>query len=225
MSKPLRISICVPAHDNVPAPFMYDFARLCAHTSATLVAEGLADISIIMVQGAPMHEAREELARTALERGSTHVFWLDSGMRFPKDALIQLLARNEPVVGANYVTSGVPPTFVAVKEMGLGEESPERVVTDEDSEGLEEAQAIGFGVLLMQARVLESIAEDGPFFGFEYLPEREQWVGEDVYLCRKLAAKGWKIQVDHDLSKQCSHIGQLEYRVEHAAALAEPVEV
>lgn len=221
---PISVVVAIPTHDSVPAGFMYDFARLCAYTGLA-VEQGLLDLNISMVQGTYVHTARQQLAEMALEQGATHVLWLDSDMRFPKDSLLRLLKHGKPIVGVNYSTRGVPAHFVGIKRVAVdSEDEGARLVTGPDSTGLEEVEALGFGMVLMRTSVLASMGEP-PWFFFQWLPnEKHRQVGEDVYFCRKARAAGWKVFADHDLSKEIAHVGSFEYRVDHAQACVEEAE-
>ena len=44
-------------------------------------------------------------------------------------------------------------------------------------------------------------------------------VGEDVYFCKLARERGFDVFVDHDLSKDCGHVGMLEYKTDHAFAM------
>lgn len=211
----MKIAVAMPSHDSVPFYFAYDLASLASYTVAALPED--TQFGLTGVSGTYVHSARQELLESLLADGVDYVLWVDSDMRFPKDALVRLLMHREPIVGINYAKRTVPTSFVGIKRVGWGaDEASERLVTDENSTGLEEVEALGFGLLLMRTDALRGLPQDGhPWFWFEWMPEKRQQVGEDVYFCRLLRESGQKILVDHDLSKECSHIGQFEYRCEH----------
>lgn len=216
-----RIAICLPTHDMVPALTMYDLAGMTLHTGATLVADGIIeDLGMNLSAGTYVHRSREALAEGVVESGAEYILWVDSDMRFPRDALARLLLHDKDVVGINYSKRGVPPEFVAVKDVGWEEgEVGVPCVTGPDSTGLEKVEAIGFGLVLMRTDVLRQTADDRPWFWFEN--GENGHIGEDVYFCRLLNEAGFDIYVDHDLSRECSHVGQLEYRTQHALGFEE----
>lgn len=214
---PLRLLVAVPSHDLAPVLWAFDLAKLMAWTGAVLRPED--SLGINLCSGTYIHSARQDLALAAIQQEATHVLWLDSDMSFPRDTLLRLLAHGKHMVGANYCSRTVPPRFVAIKKMGLdpGVRS-ERLPTLGESTGLEEVDAIGFGAVLMTTELLFAAVEDGPpLFGNEWIPGKNQWMGEDVFFCRKVRALGFHIWVDHDLSKECGHYGQLKYELPHAA--------
>jgi hypothetical protein len=55
-----------------------------------------------------------------------------------------------------------------------------------------------------------------PLFRYDWIPDRGVWIGEDYSFCQRARESGVRFHVDHDLSKDCAHIGAFEYRTEHA---------
>lgn len=215
----IRVSVCVPTHNKAHSLFAYDLANMMGFLGSGPVAQGILDsVSLNFVTGTYVHTARQELAEAALAQESDFVLFLDSDMRFPKDTLIQLLQHNEPIVGINYSTRGMPPHFVAVKEVGWDDEDDAvRCKTDQESTGLEEVEAIGFGAVLIRTDVLLSLPnprENGPWFWYEWREELGNQVGEDVYFCQLAREAGFPIYVDHDLSRRCAHIGDFEFQTD-----------
>lgn len=213
------ITVCVPTHDTVKAFWAHDLAGMLTYTNSVL-GERIV-IRLLTMTNTYIHRARQELAEEALAGGTHYILWCDTDHRFPKDSLIRLLARDEPIVGINYSTRSIPPKFVAIKEVGWKENhhEGERLPTWEHSSGLEEVAAVGGGLLLMKAVCFEGLTK--PWFYFEYDPDSGEHIGEDVYFCRKLTDAGWTILVDHDLSKLCVHIGDFDYKTTHAAEMWE----
>lgn len=205
MEKMPRISVAIATHDTVPFRFAYDLAQMTAFTMASIPEK--VPYGISAVSGTYVHSAREELIRSLLQDGVTHLLWLDSDMSFPRDSFIRLMNHNVPFVGANYAKREVPSDYVAIKEVGTpGKKCPTTV----ESTGLEEVEAIGFGLCLMRADALLDLNPDERWFWFE-AQENGGMVGEDVWFWRKVREAGHKVYVDHDISKEVSHIGQFEY--------------
>jgi glycosyltransferase involved in cell wall biosynthesis len=211
----MKIQILVPTHDNIPALFAYDLAQLMAHTTS-IMPKGV-ELGLSFSIGTYVHVSRNELLHDALENGADYVLWLDSDMRFPREMLVALLNRDENVVGINYCTRQVPPTFVAAK--GVRTEKGIRVPTMSDSTGLEEVDVIGFGGVLIKTDILKDLPpySEEPWFHFDRLHNNSR-VGEDAYFCLNILQDklGQKIYVDHDLSRACAHIGSFEYKTDHA---------
>jgi hypothetical protein len=229
----VKIAICVPTHDQLPAYFAYDLANMIGWTQAHFGQPGAIEgISLHMVSGTYVHTARMHLLMDAMQGKPTYILWLDSDMRFPKDTLVRLLSHKKAMVGANYPRRAVPADYVAIKHSVTVDEDGnkadgELLQTLPDSTGIEECEAVGFGCVLTHAGVFHAMAkihppkEKGPFWFFEYLPDIPTHVGEDVYFCRLAREAGTTIYVDHDLSKDIRHIGSFEFALDHTWAFYE----
>lgn len=222
----LRVAICVPTHDNLPAMFAYDLGQLMGQVGAHGVGTGIVEsAALYFVTGTYIHSARQELAEHAVMKGADYVLWLDSDMRFPPDTLWRLLEHNEPIVGVNYSNRGLPPNFVAISKTGIEDGVVEKCPTLEESTGLEPVEAIGFGALLVRTDVFRALGDpqEEPWFFYEWLPNLGQQVGEDVWFAERVREAGYEILVDHDLSKDCGHIGNFTYTPEHVEAYLEGI--
>jgi hypothetical protein len=197
----VRLAIAVPARDSVPALFANDLARMYAATCASVPI-----ITLAMVIGTFVHQARETLLRDLVDRwGATHVLWLDADMTFPPDTALRLLQHDADVVAANYVTRVVPSRPTARRDG--------QSVSSVDATGLEAVDHVGMGVFLMKSSVVAHIPS--PRFAYSTPTETE-----DVYFCRLLRAAGHTIRIDHDLSKDVGHVGHYTFRETRPAAVA-----
>lgn len=213
------VAICIPSHDMVASMTMYDLSRMMLQVGAAANQGFIDEVGVNISSGTYIHRSREALAETVLKREPTpdYILWMDADMRFPKDALFRLLQHDKDVVGINYAKRGIPPEYVAFTELATAEdESSVRCETRADSEGLEKVEGIGFGLVLMKTHVFNRVASERPWFWYEIEGENGRHVGEDVYFCRLLNDAGIDIYVDHDLSKECAHLGQFEYQPIHA---------
>jgi hypothetical protein len=206
---PAKIAIVVCSHEQAPVSFAHDWAAMAMYSRAELPPE--IEINFGMICGTYIHSARRRMLQGCIEGKYTHILWLDSDMRFPKETLIRLLNHDVPMVGVNYALRMFPTGFVAIEKLGNGEST--RLETLADSTGLAEVDAIGFGALLMRQEVfhaLPSLDED-PWFGFDWKPGQIE-VGEDVHFCKLVRKNGIKIYVDQDLSKRIGHTGSMVYQ-------------
>lgn len=220
--KPFNILVCIPAHYKCHSLFTYSLTQMTNLTIAVLGPQH--DVGVAMNIGTYVHKSRTELLQAALNADATHVLWVDSDMRFPADALLRLLRHQVPVVGINYAKKDMPPEFVAIKRVPEAEAAEGDygafLRTDEKSTGLEEVDAVGFGLVLMETAALADLPDPGkdPWFWYKQTSDGRT-IGEDVYFCKYMLQErlGQRIFVDHDLSWECSHIGDFEYRCAHAA--------
>lgn len=199
----LRVCVAIPSGDQVAAGFAFDLAQLCG---ATVGARRDIDIRLAHVQGTIIHRSRRDLVRMGLNGGCTHILFLDSDMRFPRNTLVRLLSHGRPIVAANYSQRRQPCLPVSFDGSG---DAKVRVYTELDSTGLEEVDSTGFGVMLIDLDVFRQLPE--PWFSFEWR-EDGAMIGEDVYFSRKVREHlGIPTLIDHDLSHQVKHIGVHEY--------------
>lgn len=203
----LKIAVLIPSGDNVSVMFAHDYTRMM-----TWVASNRSDIQLMQMvcTGSLIPKQRHTLLNAALSDESfTHALFIDTDMRFPKDALERLLRHDQVAVGVNYTRRNAPFDPVAFAE------DLEPVYTTDDSKGLEKVHACGFGfVLLRLADLRPKLVK--PYFIVGYNPETEQFMGEDFYFCHKLAEHGIPFYVDHDLSREVTHMGRIELTTDHA---------
>ena len=216
IERPAKIAIAVPTHEMVPATFAFDLANLLSWTSAQVPPE--VEVATTYVAGTYVHRARQDILDYLLSLDVTHILWLDSDMRFPREALLHLMSHDLDFVGINYAQRTSPPDFVGIKRMGGIDDAGERLVTNTDSTGLESVDALGFGCFMMRTSALARFPEDAPWFWYDLLPDGRH-IGEDVYFCRLAREAGYEIYCDHDLSHLCSHTGSFDYRCGHAETM------
>ena len=157
----------------------------------------------------PIDLARNALAELAFQHNAEWLFYLDSDVLPPSDALTRLISHNLPVVSGLYYMRTPPHEPLALRDMpGVGL-TP--VASWRPGE-LIDVDAIGMGSCLIHRRVLERIPR--PWFEWSYGEKRELYVkvkedeeethkkielhgvSEDYEFCYKLKKHGFKIYVD-----------------------------
>lgn len=156
------------------------------------------DADLMVVQVGFIDEARNALVREMLAHpsGYTHLFFLDSDILLPPDALVRLLAGNLPIVSGLYRGRRPPHRPVAYVRAPRGGYVPIPV----RGGARRRVDAVGAGCLLIRREVLESVAE--PWFATRY--RRQTFVSEDFTFCEKARAKGFEIHVDARV--RCVHL-------------------
>ena len=203
----MNLAICIPARDEVHSGFAKDLAVLAAKWYASVSAGVRFDIH--MVSGTLIADQRMKLVRMALDGAADYILFLDSDMRFPSDVIVSLMRHDLDIVAANYATRRLPVKTVAFKNF----QKLQYVTSDSSKTGLEEVDAVGMGCMLIKANVFRTMAE--PWFQIGYSPDWKAYIGEDMYFCREAQKVGFKVYIDHDVSKQVRHIGVLEFMHEH----------
>ena len=207
-----RVAVCVPVHlgELVHSRYSYNESQLIGYSSSVMMGRECTALQLIYSHGTLIADQRIDLTEKAIGFGATHILWLDSDMRFPKEALQVLLHHDKDIVGANYSERNLPPRFTALKRIN----PEERCITYDDSEGLEKVEAIAFGCVLTKVKVFKSLPQ--PWFEIPYVPDFNGFQGEDVSFCKRATIAGYDVWVDHELSKYVRHIGTMEYTHLHA---------
>lgn len=197
-----KVLVAVPCGDAVRAGFAQDLALLMGYT--TYVKPDM-EVLLYFLRGTYLPRARAGLVQVALDKGCSHLLWLDADMRFPKDTLLTLLGHNAPIVAANYPTRVHPilPTALDMERQPIFA-----------GEGLVDVRACGMGVMLTETRVFADIGK--PWFAVGYSRQVDDYSSEDTYFCERARVAGYRVQVDTALSEQVSHLGEFAYQMEHA---------
>ena len=205
------IGILIPTRDFVNSGFSYDLARLVGFTVGTTPHK----VVLYTSSGTLLSAQRQDLAKSAIEAGCTHTLWLDSDMRFPKDTIVRLLEHDTGIVCANYAKRRFPTEPIAVRKNTTDEDAKtiQRVYTEPQSTGLVDVDYCGMGVMLVKAEVYKTM--EYPWFAIPWVPNAQDYMGEDVWFCRRAAENGTKTYIDQDLSKEVHHIGSFEFKHEH----------
>lgn len=209
-----KVLIAVPSGDQVAAGFAHDLAHLMAATA--LNAPGV-NLRLAFNHGTLLPSMRTRLVYDAIAQKCSHILWLDSDMRFPPWALVQLLSHREPVVGCNYPTRRHPLRPTAFKDI---EKPGERLYTEPGAAGLEAVAGIGFGCALIDVDVFTFLPQ--PWFNVEWFEKETPagieggFIGEDLFFCNKLRTAQIPVLVDQDLSQHIRHVGSWDYSHDHA---------
>ena len=214
MRPAIRVAIALPCQDMMHSDTAYDLAKMVGSFCVDYVADGHAELRIFQLKSTILPAARTDLAIDAVEAGMTHILYVDSDMRFPKDTLARLLSHGKAIVGTNAVTRRFPPMPTSYSAIGPKPEDNVRVYTTEESTGLERVKTTGTGVILVDTQVFRQIPP--PWFFTPYNPETFTFGGEDAYFCLKAGQAGIDVWIDQDLSKEIRHIGTVEYQHAHA---------
>lgn len=198
-----RVLIAIPSGEQVAAGFAQDLALLMAYTT---FVQPETELPLYFVKGTYLPRARATLAQKALDLACTHILWLDSDMRFPKDTLLRLLGHGRSIVGANYATR-IAPILPTAKE------GPDLAYCF-DGDGLVEVSAMGMGCCLTATSVFLDIPK--PWFAIGYNKQADDYAGEDTFFGEQAKRHGYALLVDAALSEHVRHVGGFEYDLTHA---------
>lgn len=208
------VAVCIPSDDQVHAAFCLSLVHMLMHTM-TSGETAMKGITVQHVGASILPHSRYTLVKQSMRHQATHLLFLDSDMTFPADTLTRLLRHDKDMVSINAMSRRPPYNLTAWR-------GPEqRIETTPESTGLEKAWRTGFAVVLIKASVFASL--DPPYFELEYIPEKDQFRGEDYVFFDRARAAGFELYVDHDLSKQVNHMGSFAFNP--LLKLAEPAQM
>ncbi len=164
--------------------------------------------TFLPLAGMPFDHARNAGVKAMLDNGFDYVFFLDSDVIPPNDAVLRLLNHNTPIVSGMYCRRspphGVP---VAIKDGKWLTELP-----GPGRSPLVEVEVVGAGCLLVHRSVFETMPPsragkawfdwrvDSP----ELFPQGEA-MSEDFTWCLNARKAGYKVLLDTSI--RCRHVG------------------
>lgn len=183
-----KVLIAIPSTGYVPAQTVTSLLEL-------ITVPGTKHSILV---GSLVYDAREKLAKSAIEEGYTHILWLDSDITFPRDTLLRLLDCDADIASGVVYRRVAPytPTVFTHQPNGLYAEMiniPDR--------GIIRVDGCGFACVLTKTECLSAMYQK---FDRLFVPEA---YGEDLQFCNRAAKCGYKITVDCSL--KCGHLGQI----------------
>jgi hypothetical protein len=220
----MKIALCMPVHAGLTKRFALSAFNILIDALTNGVVRGgertIPEIRPFMASSADTAFNRNVLARDALAWGADFLLFADVDHHIPADGLARLVALDKEVAGLNFRRRGEGDTLPTVARR-VGDDVYEPVWTNAEKAraGLvEQVDAMGFGFCLVAAGVfarLEALAQaEGrssvwPIFHFTPIEGALHSLSEDSAFCRKCAAAGIPIFVDHRLSFESAHMAEI----------------
>lgn len=194
---PKKTLIAIPCMDQVPALFAQSLALLAKPEDATLAVK----------MGTLIYTSRNDLANMAIQNGSDYIFWMDSDMTFPQDALLRMIdtleEKNLDILTGLYFRRVPPYTPVLFDRLEMNGNICSWSGFHHIPGELFEIGGCGFGCLLMRTDVFF----DGQArYGNMFTPIGNN--GEDIAFCVRARELGYKIWCDPSI--RCGHIGYVQ---------------
>ena len=204
--KQFKLCILVPTTGICRAPFTFSLANLIIYYAQNRIYENVSDqlLNVEPIEGSGISANRERLVAGALKGDTTHILFIDEDMSFAPNTLHMLAAREKPIVGCNYKMRIAGKGFTA-----LAPNKTSRIITTEESTGLEECHYTGFGFCLIERWVFEKV--ERPWFLIGYNTETHTYTTEDAGFAHRIENMGIPWYVDHDASKKVLHWGNHAY--------------
>ena len=185
-----KILICVPSMDEVAAGFAQSLAML---------QKGGNETAIMFQVGSLVYEARNKLAKQAIEMGAEWTMWFDSDMIFQPDTMVRLLKHGAPFVSGAYFRRCPPYHLVAFKDCDTENRKWSDLPLPTETVSCE---GVGFGCVLVKTEVLLSVAAE-----YKTWFEPMNGFGEDLSFCWRARQCGYDILLDPSIT--CGHIGKI----------------
>ena len=202
--KTYRVAICVPARDQVQSIFVYHLVNLIQRCNSKNLR-----VELFMQTGSLISKQRQNLAQAAINSEFTHILWLDSDMSFPPDILETLLEHDLDIVAGNYSTRSAPRKGVAYKTLGKWESW---LKPSETTPRLQPVEGVGMGCMLVKTSVFSNM--ETPWYEVSWVPEWQEFIGEDFYFCMAARQAGFNVWIDTLLNKKLKHIGVSEFTLQ-----------
>ena len=186
-----KVLIAVPALDTMPTQ--------TAYCMLTMQKDCPSRFSFIV--RASCHDARNMLAREAIDSGADRVLWIDSDMVFEDDLMLRLgedLDAGWDMVGGIYFRREVP-TSPLVYRMIDGETGKVEVWKDYPMDQLFACAGYGFGAVMMTTELLRRVGD------YAFTPMKH--LSEDLSFCARAQEAGARIACDSRV--KVGHVGQI----------------
>lgn len=207
----MKTLITIPCMDMVHTQFMRSLLQM---TKVGEVGFALSSSSLV-------YDARNTLAKQAVDGGFDRVLWLDSDMDFKPDMFVNLMQdmddNNLEIVGGIYFSRKEPVVPVVYQRVGYYHDDEQDTVTpcalnyyEYPKDELFPCEGIGFGAVLMTTDLIKKVQDKyglpfSPILGF----------GEDLSFCIRARDVGATIMCDSRI--KVGHVGLRTYTEEHYA--------
>lgn len=162
------------------------------------------EITMSCFDGYSVDINRNYLVKEAREQMADYIFWVDSDIVLPRDALTKLLEDDLDIVGGVYATKHLTEKRTTVLLRSIENDGYYKCSYEEIADyDLIKIDAIGFGCVLTKIEVFDKV--EMPFFVYT------SFYGEDIDFCRKAINAGYSIHADTRVL--CGHLGQVNYNI------------
>lgn len=198
--KKSKLAVLVPCRDTLHSAHALALTELVKLNTMNGI-----DTHVVMDSSTILLTQRERLALEAQNIGAEYMLWIDSDVVFPATTALRLLAHNEPVVAGNYIRRQRPYKGVAYETIG----DWQNPLPFEPHDQLISVEGVGMGCMLVKTEILQQIPQ--PWFEFGWTPETQDWLGEDMIFCQKMAQAGYTVKIDTQLSMELHHLGTFAF--------------
>lgn len=163
--------------------------------------------AIQVVTSSVLPGSRQKLVDAALFSEADYLLFLDDDMSFPEYLIHVWLSENRPVIAANCPTRSWPTNPTARNPANTAKGTP--VYSDVAPYRWGKVWRVGAGIMMLRRDVLQALPR--PAFTPRWEASVDDYVGEDWVMCEHIEAAGFPIIVDHELSQQVGHTGDMKF--------------
>lgn len=195
----MKTLIAIPCMDMVHTEFM----------KSLLGMRRVGETKFMISCSSLIYDARNAMARKAVNEGYDRILWLDSDMSFDPDLMERLSAHlddGKEFISGIYFTRKAPVRPVLYKEcgyydMGGGSVSPKAVWYDDyPKDSLFPIKASGFGGVMLTTELIKKVADQ---YGLPFAPMLG--FGEDLSFCARATECGAELWCDSTI--KMGHVG------------------
>lgn len=190
----MKLMIAIPTYDYMHFQFVECLTKLIRR----LDSDGI-DFEVVYQGGTLVYVGRDRLAKMAIDKGFTHILWLDSDMIFNDDLLENLMDCGKPFVTGIAHGRRAPHMSCLFNQIWP---SVDRWEGHNYPHEPFKVAGCGFACVLMETKVAEIVYNRN---GTAFFPMRE--LGEDLAFCKR--ATEAKIEIWVEPRVWLGHIGHL----------------
>ena len=198
----MKYLVAIPCFDMVYTDFMLSLLNM------QRVGESYCQV----VKSSLIYDARNNLAKQAVNGGFDRMLWLDSDIVFDPDLMVRLAKHLDD--GYEYV-SGLyfkrqyptePVCFKTITQVQEGKELVTKALVYKDypKNQLFEVDATGFGAVMITTDLIKRVQDK---YGLPFSPQLG--LGEDMSFCWRAKQVGAKLYCDSSI--KLKHIGSIAY--------------
>lgn len=215
----MKLAICIPLRGHVHNRAFAALTSAISYATLYWKRENGDDAGVYVISdsdNSSVAEARDKLARKAMELEVDWVLWFDGDAVPPHDILEKLMAHGKDLIVPVFCRREPPFGHTILNKCGGigGGFEPAEIIP----ERLFEVDAAGFHTMLMKTQVLRDV--DGKIKEPMFL--KRPGMGEDVYFCQLAQKVGHQLWCDSSI--KVGHVGSVvaypvtEKQVEHATS-------
>lgn len=200
----MKTLIAIPCMDMVHTEFMKSLLQM----------NRVGEIGFSIISSSLIYDARNSLAKHAVDGEFDRMLWLDSDMEFAPDLFVNLSKdmdeNNLDIVGGLYFTRREPSIPVVYQKVGYYHSDDDEVTPvalnyyEYPQDQLFQCEGVGFGAVLVKVDLIKKVQKKhglpfSPILGF----------GEDLSFCMRVRDVGSEIYCDSRI--MVGHIGTKIY--------------